>query len=148
MQILGLIVVGLIIGVLARLIVPGKQRLSMLATLLLGVAGAVIGGLIADWLDVGSITELNFWGFLFALIVAVLLIGVAAFQAHRRRLVQAGVAAVVAVAALVAFLTIDVLPAGIVSFTPHLITLLVLSLAAQRLRMPKADGLVYRRGEH
>ena len=37
---------------------------------------------------------------------------------------------------------------GIVSFTPHLVTLLVLSLASQRLRPPKADGLVYRRGEH
>ena len=44
--------------------------------------------------------------------------------------------------------TIDELPPGIVSFTPHLITLLVLSLASQRLRMPKADGLVYRRGEN
>ena len=49
---------------------------------------------------------------------------------------------------LVGFLTIDELPTGIVSFTPHLTTLLVLSLASQRLRMPKADGLVYRRGEH
>ena len=57
-------------------------------------------------------------------------------------------AAVVAAAALVGYLTIDVLPPGIVSFTPHLTTLLVLSLASQRLRMPKADGLVYRRGEH
>ena len=82
-QILGLIVVGLIIGALARLITPGKQRMSILATLLLGVVGAIIGGLIADWLDVGSITELNFWGFLFALLVAVLLIGVAEGVAGR-----------------------------------------------------------------
>ena len=43
---------------------------------------------------------------------------------------------------------IDELDRGLVSFTPHLTTLLVLSLASQRLRMPKADGLVYRRGEH
>ena len=49
--------------------------------------------------------------------------------------------------ALVGYLTIDALPPGIVSFTPHLITLLVLSLASQRLRPPQADGLVYRRGE-
>lgn len=76
-QILGLIVVGLVIGVLARLLKPGRQRMSILATLLLGVAGAVIGGLIADWLDVGSITELNFWGFVFAVLAALLLIGVA-----------------------------------------------------------------------
>ena len=88
MQILGLIVVGLVIGALARLLKPGRQRMSILATMLLGVAGAIIGGLIADWLDVGSITELNFWGFLFALIVAVLLIGVAeAVSAGRNRAV-------------------------------------------------------------
>jgi ABC-type uncharacterized transport system permease subunit len=81
------------------------------------------------------------------LLVAVLLAGVAVWQAVRGRLVPAGLAAVVAAAALVGFLTIDQLPPGIVSFTPHLTTLLVLSLASQRLRMPKADGLVYRRGE-
>ena len=77
MDILGLIVVGLIIGALARLLKPGKQSMSILATMLLGVSGAVIGGLIADWLDVGSITELNVWGFVFAVLAALLLIGVA-----------------------------------------------------------------------
>ena len=82
------------------------------------------------------------------LLVAVLLAGVAVWQAVRRRIVQAVLAAVVAAAALVGFLTIDRLAPGLVSFTPHLITLLVLSLASQRLRMPKADGLIYRRGEH
>jgi len=88
-QILGLIAVGLVIRALARLVKPGRQRMSILATLLLGVAGADIGGLIADWLDVGSVTELNFWGFLFALIVAVLLIGVAeAVSAGRNRAVR------------------------------------------------------------
>ena len=61
---------------------------------------------------------------------------------------QAVLAGAFAVAALVGFLTIEELPEGIVFFTPHLTTLLVLSLASQRLRMPKADGLVYRRGEH
>jgi ABC-type uncharacterized transport system permease subunit len=81
------------------------------------------------------------------LLVAVLLAVVAVRQGMRGRWWQAGVAAGVAVLALVAFLTIDVLPPGIVSFTPHLTTLLVLSLASQRLRMPQADGLVYRRGE-
>ncbi|GAB3364981.1 ABC transporter permease [Modestobacter lapidis] len=82
------------------------------------------------------------------LLIAVLLIGVAVWQATRRKLVQAVLAAAFAAGGLVGFLTIDELPEGIVSFTPHLITLLVLSLASQRLRMPKADGLVYRRGEN
>ncbi|MGY1837971.1 MULTISPECIES: ABC transporter permease [unclassified Modestobacter] len=82
------------------------------------------------------------------LLIAVLLVGVAIWQATRRRYVQAVIAAAFGAAALAGFLTIDELPEGIVSFTPHLTTLLVLSLASQRLRMPKADGLVYRRGEH
>jgi simple sugar transport system permease protein len=81
------------------------------------------------------------------LLIAVLLAAVAIYQAVHRKLVQAVLAAAFAVLALVGFLTIDVLPQGIVSFTPHLITLLVLSLASQRLRMPKADGVVFRRGE-
>jgi len=82
------------------------------------------------------------------LLLAVLLAVVAVVQLVRRKLVQGVLAGVFAVLSLVAYLTIDELPEGIVSFTPHLITLLVLSLASQRLRMPKADGLVYRRGEH
>ncbi|RFU23468.1 ABC transporter permease [Geodermatophilus marinus] len=82
------------------------------------------------------------------LLVAVLLAGFAVWLGLRRQLLQAVVAGGVAALTLVGFLTIDVLPEGIVFFTPHLTTLLVLSLASQRLRMPKADGLVYRRGEH
>ena len=81
------------------------------------------------------------------LLLAILLAAVAVWQAVRGRLGRAAVAAVVALVALYGFLVIDVLPPGIVSFTPHVTTLLVLSLASQRLRMPKADGLVYRRGE-
>ncbi|HVI35682.1 MAG TPA: ABC transporter permease, partial [Gaiellales bacterium] len=66
------------------------------------------------------------------LLVAVLLAVVAIRQGMRGRWWQAGVAGAVAVLALIGFLTIDVLPPGIVSFTPHLTTLLVLSLASQR----------------
>ena len=84
-QILGLILVGAVIGVLARLIVPGKQRLSMLATVLLGVAGAVIGGLLAGLVGMGSITELNVVGFILAVVAAVLLIGVAEGIAGRSK---------------------------------------------------------------
>ena len=78
MQIIGLIVVGLIIGALARLIKPGKQHMSVLATLLLGVVGAIIGGLIGHLFNRNtSIFELNVVGFIIAVIAAVLLIGVA-----------------------------------------------------------------------
>jgi uncharacterized membrane protein YeaQ/YmgE (transglycosylase-associated protein family) len=77
-QILGLIVVGLIIGALARLIKPGKQRLSIVATLALGVVGAIIGGLIGHLFNPNTnIFELNVVGFIIAVIAAVLLIGIA-----------------------------------------------------------------------
>jgi uncharacterized membrane protein YeaQ/YmgE (transglycosylase-associated protein family) len=83
-QILGLLVVGLIIGALARLIKPGRQRLSILATMLLGVVGAFIGGFIGGLFnDETNVFELNFWGFIFAVIAAVLLVGVAEAVAGR-----------------------------------------------------------------
>ena len=85
MQILGLIVIGLVIGAIARLIKPGRQKLGLLWTLLLGLAGALIGGLIASFLGTGDIFELNFIGFVVAVIAAFLLIGVAEAGAGRNK---------------------------------------------------------------
>ena len=85
-DIIGFIVWGLIIGALARLIKPGRQNLSILATLGLGLVGSVIGGLIASLIGTGSIFELDFLGVVFALIASVLLIGTAeAVTGGRRR---------------------------------------------------------------
>jgi uncharacterized membrane protein YeaQ/YmgE (transglycosylase-associated protein family) len=77
MGIIGFLIAGLIIGALARLFKPGKQNLSVLMTLLLGVVGAVIGGLVANLLGTGDIGELNVIGFIVAVVAAVLLIGAA-----------------------------------------------------------------------
>ena len=74
---IGSIVAGLVIGVLARLIKPGKQNLSILMTLALGLVGSLIGGTIAWLVGTGSIWELDFLGFILAVVAAVLLIGVA-----------------------------------------------------------------------
>lgn len=74
---IGFIIAGLIIGALARLIKPGKQNLGWIATLLLGLAGSVIGGVIANLLGTGDIFELNILGFVVAVIAAVALIGTA-----------------------------------------------------------------------
>ncbi len=74
---IGFLVAGLVIGALARLIVPGKQHLGILATLALGVVGSLIGGLIAQAFHTGTIWELNVLGFVLAVVAAVLLIGVA-----------------------------------------------------------------------
>jgi len=75
--VIGFIVAGLVIGALARLIRPGRQRLSILATLLLGLAGSVIGGIVANALGTGDIFELNVIGFVVAVVAAVVLIAVA-----------------------------------------------------------------------
>lgn len=76
MQILGLLVVGIIIGLLARAILPGRQKIGLLWTLVLGVAGAVIGGTIASALSKGDIFELNIVGFIAAVLSAVALLAV------------------------------------------------------------------------
>ena len=55
--IISVVVVGLIAGALARLIVPGRQHLSILATILLGVVGSFVGGFLGYLLfhkDAGS----------------------------------------------------------------------------------------------
>jgi uncharacterized membrane protein YeaQ/YmgE (transglycosylase-associated protein family) len=46
-SILGYIVVGLIVGLLARLLVPGRDPIGLLGTLVIGIAGAVLGGWLA-----------------------------------------------------------------------------------------------------
>jgi uncharacterized membrane protein YeaQ/YmgE (transglycosylase-associated protein family) len=74
---IGFIIAGLIIGALARLFTPGKQRLGLLATLLLGLVGSVIGGTIASLLGTGGIFELNILGFIAAVVASVLLVGTA-----------------------------------------------------------------------
>jgi uncharacterized membrane protein YeaQ/YmgE (transglycosylase-associated protein family) len=82
--VIGFIVFGLVVGALARLIKPGRQRLSLLATLLLGLVGSVIGGVVANLLGTGDIMELNFLGAIVAIFAAVLLIGVFEGAASRR----------------------------------------------------------------
>jgi uncharacterized membrane protein YeaQ/YmgE (transglycosylase-associated protein family) len=54
------------------------------ATLVLGLVGSVIGGVIANLLGTGNIFELNILGFIAALIASVLLIGVAEGMSRRR----------------------------------------------------------------
>ena len=85
---IGFILAGLIIGALARLIKPGKQNLGLLATLLLGLAGSVIGGAVASLLRTGNMWELNILGFIVSVIAAVLLIGVAESLSGRRRVTR------------------------------------------------------------
>ena len=82
---IGFLVAGLVIGALARLIKPGRQHLSIVVTLLLGLAGSLVGGVVANALGTGGLFELNVVGFVVAVIAAVLLIGVAEGMSGRTR---------------------------------------------------------------
>jgi uncharacterized membrane protein YeaQ/YmgE (transglycosylase-associated protein family) len=77
MQILGLILIGIVIGIIARLVMPGRQRIGVLMTVLLGIGGALVGGIVASAIGEGDIFELNFIGTIVGIVAAILLIAMA-----------------------------------------------------------------------
>ena len=77
MQILGLIVIGIVIGILARLVLPGRQPIGVGLTILLGIGGALVGGIVASAIGEGDIWELNFIGTVVGIVAAAALIGAA-----------------------------------------------------------------------
>ena len=81
------------------------------------------------------------------LFVALLLVVVAIVQLVRRRLPMVVATLAIALAFLLWYSVVDSVPSQLVGFTPHLVTLVVLAAASQRLRPPAADGLPYRRGQ-
>jgi uncharacterized membrane protein YeaQ/YmgE (transglycosylase-associated protein family) len=67
--IIGLILTGLVLGALARLLVPGPDPMSIGGTILLGICGSIVGGILGYVLF-----DNNGGGFLFALLATVLLL--------------------------------------------------------------------------
>ena len=82
MSFLGFILFGLIIGALARLLVPGPQKMGWIATLVLGVVGAVLGGGIAQALNIS--TSEDPVSFFMALLGAVVLLVIVQMARNRR----------------------------------------------------------------
>ncbi|GIX42634.1 MAG: membrane protein [Leptospiraceae bacterium] len=74
MGILSWIAMGLLVGVVAKLIMPGKDPGGFIMTILLGIAGAFVGGFIGTQLGFGSFTGWNLKSFLLAVGGAVLLL--------------------------------------------------------------------------
>ncbi|MDX6363559.1 ABC transporter permease [Streptomyces sp. NPDC058274] len=81
------------------------------------------------------------------LLLAILLVFGLAYLLWKKRYVPAVVTAVISVLMFVWYLTTNEVPKQVVTATPYIVTLLVLALSAQHLRMPKADGMPYRRGQ-
>lgn len=54
MNVISVLVVGLLAGILARFIMPGKDSLGLVATVLLGIAGSFVGSLVGQTMGWGS----------------------------------------------------------------------------------------------
>ena len=59
MGILSWILMGLIVGVIAKLVMPGPDPGGIFLTILLGIGGAFVGGYVGSFLGLGSVTGLN-----------------------------------------------------------------------------------------
>jgi ABC-type uncharacterized transport system permease subunit len=81
------------------------------------------------------------------LLLALLLLAMAAWKYFRKSYVAAAVALGFAVLLAIWYAFTDSVPDEVVQATPYVATLLVMGLSAQRLRMPKADGVPYRKGQ-
>jgi uncharacterized membrane protein YeaQ/YmgE (transglycosylase-associated protein family) len=74
MGVLSWIILGLIVGVIAKLIMPGKDPGGFIITILLGIAGAFLGGYIGSALGLGTVTGFNSGSLLLALGGAILIL--------------------------------------------------------------------------
>ena len=70
------LVFGLVVGFLARAIMPGSQKMGMLATMLLGVVGSFIGGFIGALLTDSRVLELNTAGLIGSIVGALIALAV------------------------------------------------------------------------
>ncbi|MFJ8506243.1 GlsB/YeaQ/YmgE family stress response membrane protein [Streptomyces avermitilis] len=81
--IISAIVIGVVIGILGRLVVPGRQRIGILLTILVGIVAALIGSAIAGAFDVADTNGVDWIEWLIQIGLAAL--GVAALDRTRAR---------------------------------------------------------------
>jgi uncharacterized membrane protein YeaQ/YmgE (transglycosylase-associated protein family) len=87
MTIIGVIIAGAIIGVLARLVMPGKQPMGFLITILLGIVGVLVGWWLAGVLGVQTTSGVDWLRWIISIIVAVVAIMIYEGVARRGRTV-------------------------------------------------------------
>ena len=86
MGIIAWIIFGFIVGLIARAIVPGRQGMGLLMTTLLGIAGSIIGGLVASALwGHGSAARFEPTGFIGSIIGAIILLVIGGMVMGPRR---------------------------------------------------------------
>jgi uncharacterized membrane protein YeaQ/YmgE (transglycosylase-associated protein family) len=85
MGIIAWIVVGLIAGVLAKLIMPGDDPGGFIMTILLGIVGAFVGGFVVNLLGGAGVSGFNLWSILVATLGAIILLAIYRLVAGGRR---------------------------------------------------------------
>ncbi|MFC9515909.1 GlsB/YeaQ/YmgE family stress response membrane protein [Nocardiaceae bacterium NPDC056970] len=84
-EIIGTIIFGAVIGVLARLVLPGKQPMGWIITVVIGIAGALIGYWLWGALGGTDTPGIDWWRWVISIIAAaVLALGYTAIAARRR----------------------------------------------------------------
>lgn len=83
MGILAWILVGLIAGALAKLIMPGDDPGGIIVTMLIGIAGAFVGGFVVGIFGGAGVTGFNIWSILVAVLGAVILLALYRLVASR-----------------------------------------------------------------
>ncbi|MEU5317766.1 GlsB/YeaQ/YmgE family stress response membrane protein [Streptomyces sp. NPDC047461] len=81
--IISAIVIGIVIGVLGRLVIPGRQRIGILLTIVVGIVAALLGSAIAAGFDVADTKGIDWVEWLIQIGLAAL--GVAALDRSRPR---------------------------------------------------------------
>ena len=89
LSLLSWIITGLVVGLIARALVPGRQSMGLLLTIGLGIVGAFVGGLIAyliwpdTWANDPNVNQM--WpGWLMAILGGILVVGLYAAATNRR----------------------------------------------------------------
>jgi uncharacterized membrane protein YeaQ/YmgE (transglycosylase-associated protein family) len=82
--IIGWIIFGLIVGVIARFLMPGSQSIGLIMTILLGVAGSFVGGYIASLVSGGDLSLAAPSGWIGAVLGALLLLFLYGMMAKKK----------------------------------------------------------------
>jgi uncharacterized membrane protein YeaQ/YmgE (transglycosylase-associated protein family) len=85
MEIIGLIIFGAVIGMLARLVLPGRQNISALVTVILGILGALAGYYIWGAMGGGDTGGIDWIRWVISIAVAALLVVLYGSLTGRRR---------------------------------------------------------------
>ena len=86
MSIILFVVFGLVVGLLARALLPGRQSMGLLATALLGIVGSFVGGFLVSLVTHNRVTDLNTAGVIGSVLGAILVLLVASRFSRSRAL--------------------------------------------------------------